>query len=109
MSETRSISRIKDPRQLDIFYNTTHMTADELHTRRVSANRQNRLILAFFKDNPKGFFTPFEVQLYSNLKGTPITSIRRAINTLTDAGFLIKTDQLRQGDYGAMNHTWKLA
>jgi hypothetical protein len=98
-----------ESRQLSIFYNTTHMTEDELRIRRVSANRQNQMILKFFQDNPMGFFTPFEVQLYTNLERTPITSIRRAINTLTDAGLLIKTDKLRQGDFGAMNHTWKLS
>jgi len=97
------------PHQLDIFYNTTHMTEDELKVRRVSASRQNILILKFFKDNPLGYFTPFEVQTYTNMERTPITSIRRALNTLTDAGLIIKTDKLRQGEYGAMNHTWKLA
>ncbi len=97
------------PRQLDIFYNTTHMTEDELRIRRISASRQNMAILKFFQDNPLGYFTPFEVHTYTNLENIPITSIRRAINTLTDAGLLIKTDKMRAGEYGAMNHTWKIA
>lgn len=109
MSKTSHILPKSDHRQLDIFYNTTHMTADTLKVRRASANRQNQAILKFFKDNPAGFFTPFEVQLYAGLRNIPITSIRRAINSLTDAGFIVKTDNLRPGDFGAMNHTWTLA
>ena len=69
--------------QLDLFYNTTHLTAAELKIRRQDVRYQNGRILKFFEDNPEGYFTPFEVQDYSNLKGVPITSIRRALNTLT--------------------------
>lgn len=108
MSKVTPSLRPTDP-QLSIFYNTTHMSESELQIRRVAASRQNTLILRFFQDNPQGYFTPFEVQKYSTLNATPITSIRRAINTLTDAGLLIKTDRMKEGEYGAMNHTWKLA
>jgi Fe2+ or Zn2+ uptake regulation protein len=97
------------PKQLDIFYNTTHLEGNELKTRRISAGRQCNLILNFFKENPQGYFTPFEVSQYCNLHGAPITSIRRALNTLTQEGFLVKTDRMREGDYGVQNHTWKLA
>lgn len=96
-------------RQLDIFYNTTHLSGDELKTRKISAGRQCSLILNFFKENPQGYFTPFEVAQYANLMGAPITSVRRAMNTLTQEGLLIKTDRMREGQYGVSNHTWKLA
>jgi len=95
--------------QLNLFYNTTHLSAAELKIRRQDVRYQNRRILKFFDDNPEGYFTPFEVQEYSNLKGVPITSIRRALNTLTAAGLIIKTDKMRQGAYGTVNHTWKKA
>lgn len=95
--------------QLNLFYNTTHLSAAEMKIRRQNAAYQNGRILRFFEDNPEGYFTPFEVQLYTALERTPITSIRRAINTLTQAGLLVKTDKMRQGEYGAMNHTWKKA
>lgn len=101
-------NKVTDP-QLDLFYNTTHMTPAELKIRRMNAAYQNGRILKFFEDNPQGFFTPFEVQQYSGLEGVPITSIRRALNTLTQAGYIVKTDKMREGDYGAMNHTWKKA
>jgi hypothetical protein len=97
----------KSPVQLDIFYNTTHMSREEIMKRRASAGMQNKSILDFFRDNPEGYFTPFEVQEYTGQQRIPITSIRRALNTLTQAGLLVKTDKLRPGDYGMMNHTWK--
>jgi hypothetical protein len=94
--------------QLDIFYNTTHLDPAELKLRKQVAGRQSIQILNFFRDNPQGFFTPFEVQTYANMQGAPITSIRRAMNTLTAAGYLVKTDQMKEGEYGTANHTWKL-
>lgn len=94
--------------QLDLFYNTTHLNGSALREKRIAAGRQNRMILDFFNGNPEGFFTPFEVQNYANLKATPITSIRRALNTLTGAGLLVKTEHMRAGEYGTLNHTWKL-
>jgi Fe2+ or Zn2+ uptake regulation protein len=93
--------------QLDIFYNTTHLAYAELKKRKQVAGRQSSQILSFFSDNPEGFFTPFEVWQYANMKGAPITSIRRAIHTLTHAGYLVKTDQMKEGEYGTANHTWK--
>jgi hypothetical protein len=94
-----------DP-QMDLFYNTVHISGQELKERKVSNGLQNRQILRFFEENPSVSFTPFEVQRYAGLGSTPITSIRRAINTLTQTGHLIKTDILKPGEYGTMNHTW---
>lgn len=93
--------------QLDIFYNTTYLDPAELKLRKQIAGKQSQQILNFFRDNPQGLFTPFEVQTYANMHGAPITSIRRAINTLTNAGYLVKTDRMKEGEYGAQNHSWK--
>jgi hypothetical protein len=95
-------------KQLDIFYNTTHLDPAELKIRKEIAGKQSETILKFFRENPNGFFTPFEVYSYANLLDTPITSIRRAMHTLTHAGYLVKTDRMKEGEYGAANHTWKL-
>jgi hypothetical protein len=97
------------PKQLDIFYHTTHMSRAELTERRHNAGKQCLAILGFFKDNPNGLFTPFDVAQFCNLNGAPITSIRRAMNTLTQEGHLVKTDLMKEGQYGVQNHTWKLA
>jgi hypothetical protein len=108
--DARVIARNEEagPRQLDIFYNTTHLDPAELKIRKQVAGRQGEQILKFFRENPQGFFTPFEVQIYANMQGAPITSIRRAIHTLTGAGYLVKTDRMKEGEYGAQNHSWKL-
>lgn len=95
--------------QLDIFYNTAHMESNELKHRRITADGQCRAILNFLKGSPQGYFTPFEVQTYTGMQRTPITSIRRALNTLTASGLIIKTEVMRDGEYGVQNHTWKLA
>jgi hypothetical protein len=95
-------------KQLDIFYNTTHMTPEELKRRKEIAGKQGKQIFSFFSDNPEGYFTPFEVQIYANMQGAPITSIRRAMHTLTNAGYLVKTDRMKEGELGASNHSWKL-
>jgi hypothetical protein len=102
-------TQITKPIQFDLFYNTAHLKAKDLHQRRVVAAGQCRAILDFFKGNPRGYFTPFEVQLYTSMQHTPITSIHRAINTLTINGLIIKTEVMKEGEYGVNNHTWKLA
>jgi hypothetical protein len=95
--------------QLTLFYNTTNLSQQELMERYKNTKKQDTKVLHFFRDNPKGMFTPFDVQYLANLNHVPITSIRRAINSLTQEGLLIKTDHMKAGQYGAMNHTWKKA
>ena len=77
--------------------------------RRFKTGRQNQEILDFFKSNPQGLFTPFDVQSGAEMINVPITSVRRAMHTLTHAGLLIKTHNKKEGNYGASNHLWKLA
>ena len=38
----------------------------------------------------------------------PITSIRRAITTLTKRGYLIKSDEMKKGLYGVSEYVWRL-
>jgi hypothetical protein len=96
--------------QLDLFYNTTNINGNDLLKRQNHARGQCIEIIRFFSRNPQGYFTPFEVQQQiPSLMNCPITSIRRAINTLTEANLLIKTDVMKPGEYGADNHCWRLA
>ena len=39
----------------------------------------------------------------------PLTSIRRALTNLTNAGELVKTDKQMKGMYGRPEHQWRLA
>jgi hypothetical protein len=92
------------------YFNTTSLTGDELSRKELKAGTQNALILDCFKENPNALFNPFDVKFMCvDLWDTPITSIRRAITTLTKLGYLEKTDIRRKGDYGDDNFCWKLA
>ena len=106
--EEHSLNAVFSASQLDLFYNTNHLSAAELKESRKDAEGQCKIILDFFKGNTQGVFTPFEVQLYAGMVKTPITSVRRALNTLTAAGKIVKTEIMRNGEYGVRNHTWKL-
>ena len=92
-----------------MYYNTNDENGDELRDSWVKTAKQDELILQFFIDNPDQEFTPAEVKHMCRIccKNWPITSIRRAINTLTKQGNLAKTDNLRTGTYGKKTHTWK--
>jgi len=59
-------------KQLDLFYNTTHIRVEELNRRRFESRRQNWKILAFFRSNPQGLFTPFDVQSGAGMINVPI-------------------------------------
>jgi len=98
--------------QLDIFYNTTHLTGNELKIRRVKADADWRLIVAFFRLHPGELFTPFEVMQQLGYGLEKINSIRRAMTDLSQARptpMLVKTDTMKPGELGSPNHCWRLA
>jgi hypothetical protein len=94
-------------RELDLFYNTTNLSDPYLKECQIRNGSQNWIVLNFFQENPGISFTPFQVKLYTGLIRVPITSIRRAITTLTNLGFLVKTNTMREGELGAKNNTWR--
>ena len=94
--------------QLDIFYNTTELEGTELKEAKIRAGTQNDRVLKVFRDNPDKAFSPTEVHQLTNRWNTPLTSIRRAITTLTALGYLERTDEKRPGWYGMNNYCWKL-
>tara|TARA_R110000824_G_scaffold55632_11_gene153138 strand:+ start:1639 stop:1935 length:297 start_codon:yes stop_codon:yes gene_type:complete len=91
------------------YYNTVGLIDIELSNEWASVANQDQLILALFSRDNSGM-TPFQAQNICTLYGRhwPITSIRRAINTLTKDGKLTKTSELRRGDYGKKCHVWRL-
>jgi len=91
------------------YYNTTGLIDEQLRSEWASVANQDQLILALYLRDNNGM-TPFQVMNICNIYGRnwPITSIRRAINTLTKAGKLTKTRELRVGDYGKKCHVWRL-
>ena len=58
-----------------------------------------------FEFTPCDIWTEFKKSGYT----WPLTSIRRAISNLTRKGFLIKTENLREGIFGKQVHTWRFA
>jgi len=90
------------------YHNTNNESGSTLRTSQKKAAKQQDVILDLFYWHPEMCLTPFEVQTLTELK-SPITSIRRAITNLAEAGKLIRTDKMRLGIYGKQNHTWKLA
>ena len=88
------------------YHNTTNLTGEELKRAERKALSQKQKVLQFFKDNPNGSYTPFEVQSRVN-PIWPITSVRRAMSDLTPVD-LIRTDKKKEGLYGAKNYCWRL-
>jgi Fe2+ or Zn2+ uptake regulation protein len=90
------------------YYNTNKLSGDDLKQANAQAKFQQDLILDIFKERGEAM-TPFEVQacLEAKNKAYPITSIRRAISNLTDAGELVKLDLMRPGVYKKPNHCWQ--
>lgn len=91
-----------------MFYNTTNEHGSTLHHSTAKATGQDEMILDYFKAHPSSLCTPDEVLESLFTSQTPITSIRRSINTLTKALFLTKTGDMRMGRYGKLTHCWKL-
>ena len=92
-----------------MYYNTNNESGLDLRSSWTATAKQNELILRIFMLAPNNTFTPDEIQDACERcqRNWPITSIRRAISTLTDRGNLTKTNELRKGKYGKKTHTWK--
>ena len=92
-----------------IFHNTINVEGQMLMDFTAQAGKQNDIILELFRLNAYRSMTPFEVMNLLKLKGHdyPITSIRRAITTLTEEGKLQKLHEMKVGEYGKPNHTWQ--
>ena len=92
-----------------MYYNTNDETGLTLSSSWIKSAQQDELILRLFMDNVNETFTPDEILHLCEVceKNWPITSIRRAISTLTDQGKLTKTNELREGKYGKKTHAWK--
>jgi hypothetical protein len=89
------------------FHNTINESGSQLLNSEAKARSQQERILAFFRDYPYQYFTPFDIHK-KVLPYAPITSVRRAITNLQKAGHLDKTGYMVLGDLGKNNHCWRL-
>jgi hypothetical protein len=90
------------------YFNTIAETGDQLHASRITAQRQEARVLAWFQSHP-GEHTPADVFSSGCCGSAPITSVRRAITTLTNDMKLTKCHSQRLGMYGKNNYVWRLA
>jgi Fe2+ or Zn2+ uptake regulation protein len=85
----------------------TGLSSEQVASFTVQAARQEEVILAYFRTNP-GEYSPEAIQ-EKVLPQAPITSVRRAMTNLTEAGLLEKTGNKVAGKHGRPVGTWALA
>ena len=92
------------------YYNTNENAGIYLREAWTQTAKQDELIFQLFSDNPDQGYSPEDVELRCLDLGKtwPITSIRRAIHTLTEEGNLTKTSELQKSSYGKNAHLWRL-
>lgn len=97
------------------YYNTTGETNPQLEVFHKKATGQDNIISELFAENPLKTYTPSEVWQLLMERGsihanTPLTSIRRAMNTLTRDDVLVKLEwKTKSGPYGRPEHCWTKA
>lgn len=87
------------------YFNTTNETGQTLKTYQAKATEQERRILAIMQD--LGMASPSQVHAAIG-KTCPLTSVRRAMTNLTNAGRLVKMEQKVVGAFGRREHVWKI-
>lgn len=89
----------------NLFYNTTNETGTALKACRRAVNKQEKEVLDIFRtydtENPPS-------SVHKLLPQYPITSIRRAITNLTNAGYLRKTHVKIMSPWNRREHCWEL-
>ena len=88
------------------YHNTTRETGRTLVKKEIKALTQEERILAHFAKNKNILMTPSQV--WDHMQEYPLTSVRRGISNLTRLGPLERTDNFREGIYGAREHCWVL-
>jgi hypothetical protein len=96
---------------ITVYWNTNEERGEELAASRVRARTQEAIVLALFQKQRGFSLSPDDVWtgLGWGVLGIPLTSVRRAITNLANAGKLRKTEEMRTGSYGKRTHTWVLS
>ena len=97
------------------YFNTTHVVGKQLTEYTEKAANQEEQVLRFFLARYPQQYTASEVwrQCFREssciFNKTPITSVRRAITNLYNAGDLVKTELIRDGIYGRPESIYRLS
>jgi Fe2+ or Zn2+ uptake regulation protein len=89
------------------FYNTITVSGRLLKKCKQDAEKQESIILDYFKKHSKLEFSACDVHIGLRINA-PLTSVRRAITNLTSQGFLNKTGNKKIGTYGKPVNTWAI-
>lgn len=92
-------------------YHDTSDAGPKLPEYERKAKTQDERILILFEIFKRRQFSPEDVLRLAFRKGQrpPLTSVRRALTNLTNAGKLVKLDRTVEGQYGRPCHLWRLA
>lgn len=92
------------------YHVTTDISKAQIDLFTLQAEKQEDRVLAFFRANPRMDFSPSDVwRTAFDYQRVPITSVRRAITDLTEAGHLVKVENIvKAGAYGKPEHLWRL-
>lgn len=92
------------------YFNSTGMVGEDLKQAIVQAEHQDAAVLAIFNAKARPL-APSDVWRLCEAAGMqwPLTSVRRSISCLTEAGALQRTDTLKPGIYGKPEHQWRKA
>jgi hypothetical protein len=92
------------------FHNSINIAGKTLKAANKKVSEQNALIMAYYALHPYSMPTPWQIHDWLKKNGSEIliTSVRRSLTDLSDAGKLIKSDVLFIGPQGKPNHAWIL-
>ena len=96
----------------DSFYNTINLEARELSEAQQNALTQEQRILRFairFHGQNSSFAPSAIARSVFEGEGVPITSVRRAMTSLTKRGDLLKSAMMIVGPYGKPEHLWTVS
>ena len=87
------------------YYNTTKMKGEPLQKAvNMAVTQENRILIMFLKYNRMSASECWK-KLFTN---EPLTSVRRAITNLTEAGHLRKTTLTTTGHYGKPEYLYEV-
>jgi hypothetical protein len=92
-----------------IYFNSTGLSGYQLETAIRKATKQNDRVILIYKAKNRPMSPSEAHSIYQAwFNRCPLTSIRRAITTLTPT-YLTHTGTLRPGPFGAKEGVWELA
>ena len=106
--QLRLLSPRPRPAKARVFFDTTMLPVAELKAAIARAELQDEQVLAVYRAHyalsPSACLAHLEAAGVRML----ITSVRRSISTLTDAGALYRTPLRQRGPWGALEGVWAL-